>query len=121
LVDGAPQVVRCTIAADEHRIKVPLVAGSGATTPEFIRVALAKLPAPLADRLVGHDDAPLGQQLLHVAVAEREPEIEPDGVADDLRREPMAFVAWGGGVFIHAPSIPHPASREADQVILTVP
>jgi hypothetical protein len=33
-----------------------------------------------------------GQQFLEVAVAEREAQIEPDDVADDLRREPVSGV-----------------------------
>ena len=38
---------------------------------------------PDPDRLVADGDAALGQQLLDVAQAEREPGIEPDGVLDD--------------------------------------
>jgi hypothetical protein len=36
------------------------------------------------DRLARNIKAAFGQQLLDVAVAEREAQIEPDGVADDV-------------------------------------
>jgi len=45
---------------------------------------LADLPAPLPDSLVGQHNAPLGKQLLHIAIAQREPALQPDGIADDL-------------------------------------
>ena len=52
-----------------------LIEGSVVTRPESAptqggRVDLAELAAPLLDRLIGDDDAPLGQQLLDVTVAE---------------------------------------------------
>ena len=48
---------------------------------------------------VGDRDPVLGQQILDVTKAEGEPEIEPDRVIDDLRREPISRVAD----FPHAP------------------
>ena len=42
---------------------------------------------PAADRLVAGLDAALGQELLDVAVAEREAEVEPGRVPNDLGRE----------------------------------
>ena len=89
---------------------MPLVARARAVATERIGVGLAKLPAPLAHRLVGQDDTALREQLLHVTVTEGEPKVEPDRVADDLRREPMAFVVGGGILLIHARSIARRAS-----------
>ncbi len=48
---------------------------------------------PLPDHLVADHNAASGQRLVHVAQAEGEAEAEPDGVADDLGRKPMAGVA----------------------------
>ena len=48
-------------------------------------------PAP--NGLVGDHDAPLRQQIFDVAKAQCEPEIEPDRLLDDLRREPVPFAA----------------------------
>jgi hypothetical protein len=43
------------------------------------------------------DDATRGQQLLHHAQPEREAEVEPDGMADDLGREAIPGVAGASG------------------------
>src|SRR3979490_1036198 len=60
-------------------------------------------PAP--HRLIGNLQAALGEEILNVAVAQCEPEIKPDRVLDDGRREGM----WGvGGEPLHAGSLPPP-------------
>ncbi len=46
----------------------------------------------MADRLVGDKDAARGQPFLDIAIAQGEAEIEPDGVADDLRRRAVAGI-----------------------------
>src|SRR3954452_5083373 len=50
-----------------------------------------------------------------MAQAERKSEVEPDGVADDLGREPMSGVAGGGGrrhpVRLPNPTLPQQAAR----------
>ena len=52
----------------------------------------AELRSPTADRLVGHVDTTLGEQVLDVAVAQSEAEIEPDGLLDDDARQAVAAV-----------------------------
>jgi hypothetical protein len=47
----------------------------------------------LSDGLVGDDDATGRQQLLNHAQPEREAEVQPDGMADDLGQEPIPGVA----------------------------
>ena len=74
---------------------MPLVPWLGASVLQLIRVALPKLQTPLADGLMGHVDATLEQDLLYVAVAQREAIIEPDAMADDLAGEAMVLVAFG--------------------------
>jgi len=105
-----------TIDTNEDLIEGPFVARARTTMAQGIGVLLAERAAPLPDGLVGDDDAALGEQLLHVPVAEREAEGQPDGVANDLRREPMPRVAGGGCLFIHAPSIAYSPVRETAQL-----
>ena len=50
-------------------------------------------------------DAPLRQQFFHVAVAEGKAIVEPDGVRNDVLREPKAFVGWDSSICCHAGSI----------------
>ena len=44
-------------------------------------------------RFVGDVEPSFGQELLGIEIAQSEPEIEPDRVLDDFRREAMAAVA----------------------------
>ena len=70
-----------------------VVASSRQPAADLIGERLAELP----NRLVAHFDAPRRQQLIDVAQAQGEAEIEPDGMADDLGREPVAGVVGEGG------------------------
>jgi hypothetical protein len=48
---------------------------------------MSKFEYPAPDCLIRDIESSLGQELFDIAVAEREPGIEPHGVTDDLRRE----------------------------------
>ena len=52
---------------------------------------------PLADGFMADGDAARSQQLVYHTQAERETEIQPDGVADDLSREAIARLGRAGG------------------------
>ena len=66
------------------------------------------IQAPIVVGFVADDDATRGQQLLHHAQTEREAEIQPNGVADDLGWESIAGVAGGSGCR-HPTRLPFPA------------
>jgi hypothetical protein len=55
----------------------------------------SELEHPPAHCLVGNVQAPLGQEFLDIPVPEREPQVEPDGVPNDLRRELVASIGDG--------------------------
>jgi len=76
--------------------QVPFVAWLRASVPQLISVVLPKLQTPLADGFMGDVDPALEQQLLHLAVTQREAVIEPDPMADDLAGEAVVLVAFGG-------------------------
>src|SRR4029450_7919035 len=80
---------------------MPFVACVGASTLQPIRVVLPKLQTPLADGLMGHVDAALEQEFLHVAVAQREAIIQPDAMANDFPRAALVLVAFGGSGWRH--------------------
>jgi hypothetical protein len=92
LIHSPPEIMALPIDREEDFIQLPLVAWLRASAAELIGIGLAEFPTPLADRLIGDDDPAREQQFLHIAVAEAEPEIEPDRVADDLGREAVVFV-----------------------------
>jgi hypothetical protein len=56
----------------------------------------------LTDGLIGHGDATLEQEFLHVAVAQGEAIVKPDPVADDVAGKAVVFVARGVGRRGHA-------------------
>ena len=66
----------------------PIEAGAGAGCWR----RSAELGAPLPDRLVAEDDPASQHHLLDLTEAEREAVVEPDTVADDLRREAKPLV-----------------------------
>jgi len=95
LINRPPQPVLLARDRDHDLIEVPDVAAARRLAPEAARVVWSKLQSPAADRLIGDDDAALQQHLLNQQPAQRKPEIQPDGMGDDLRWKPMAFVADG--------------------------
>ena len=66
-----------------------------------LRAALAQLRGddrpevvhPASDYFVGNCNSAVREPILDVTKAECEPEIEPDRLIDDLRREPISRVA----------------------------
>ncbi len=54
--------------------------------------ARAEFVAPAADRLVTDDDTALEQQFFNITQAELEPEVPPNRVTNDRRREPVAVI-----------------------------
>ena len=68
-----------------HLVEVPLRAWPGTKPTEVAGESWPELQNPAPDCFIGDVEPALGQELLHVAVAQGEPEIEPDRVPDDLR------------------------------------
>ena len=64
----------------------------------YIGEIVTELQTPVA-RLVSHDDAPRGQQPLHVTVAQRKAKIHPCSVADDRGRIAVIRVRSLGVVY----------------------
>src|SRR4051795_12023773 len=96
------------------------------TPLDLIGEVLAKLQRPLPHALVADDDAARRQHLLDHAQAEREPEIQPDSVADDLGREAIAGIAGANGCRhpLRLPALPpirKPASSQVDGASSPVP
>jgi hypothetical protein len=106
-----------TIHRHEHLIQVPLVAGSGPSMPELMGIGLAARAAPLPYRFLRHDAATGEQELLPIAGAETEAEIQPDAMTDELGREAVVPAAVARGC-IHARRMAHAseAGQPAQQV-----
>jgi hypothetical protein len=74
---------------------VPLVAWPWPATAQAVSKAGGEFLAPASHRLVRDDDTAFSQDQLNITQAEAEHVVQPDGVADDLGREPMTVV-WVG-------------------------
>ena len=95
LIDGSPKPVFPAADRDDDFIQMPDIVARWFLAAQPASIVGAEFPAPSADRLVGEDDAPLEQQFFDKSQAQRKPEIQPDGMGDDLLRETVILVADG--------------------------
>jgi len=95
LVDGPPQILQATVDVHEQFVQVPRVAQGSLPLPQDTSVRRTELLTPLPNRLVGHSDAPLSEEIFGIAEAQTETVVQPDGMTDDFRRESVATVAGG--------------------------
>src|SRR5207248_1717668 len=116
VIDGAPQVHPFAGDANHHLIEVPPVARSWAAPSKPAGEPGPELQNPPPHRFIGNLEASLGEEFLHVAVAQGEAKIKPDRVLDDRRREAMSAI----GRLIHAAILPCRATR-SNPVSVTMP
>ena len=70
---------------------MPGVARRGPSLPQVPGNGLAKLKKPPPDSFVGDIEAALREEVFYVSIAQSEPGVEPDCVADDFRWKPVAL------------------------------
>ena len=92
LIDRAPQPVRLASNRDDDLIHMPFVAASRRALADLIGERLAELLPPLAHGLVRYANPARRQHFLDHTKAQRKPEIQPNGIADDFRRKAMAAI-----------------------------
>ncbi len=59
----------------------------------LVGIVRTELHAPLPNGFTGNDDSSLSQQIFDVCKAQREPMVEPHGLADDLGWEAITTIA----------------------------
>jgi hypothetical protein len=91
--DGTPEIHPHTGDPDHHFIQMPSIARPRPTPAQPSRNWRAELQHPTPHRFIGDVEPAFGEQFLHVAVAQREAELEPDCMLDDLGRKTMAAIA----------------------------
>ena len=92
VVDGAPQVHPLPGDPDDHLVEVPSRARAWAALPQLARDQRAEFQHPAPHRFIRDVEPTLGEQFLHVSVAQGEGEIKPDRVLNDLGRKAMAAI-----------------------------
>ena len=82
LVDGPPEIPQATLDVHEQFVQVPRVAQAPLPAAEDPGIRRTEPPTPLPNRLVGHGDAPLSEEIFGIAEAQTETVVEPDGVME---------------------------------------
>ena len=93
LIDGAPEIAPLTLDGHEEFVQVPRVTQATLSPLEPTGILGTEFLTPLPDGFVGNDNSALCQEILDISEAQAEAMVEPDGVADDLRRESVSSVA----------------------------
>ena len=83
----------------EDLSNIECVAVALMSTLQATSVLGPKLDAPKADRVATDCDASFGQEILNISMTQVETKVQPNGIADDFKRESMAFVG------IHPPML----------------
>src|SRR5208282_6693787 len=107
-VDGAPQIDHAPIDFQIDLVKMPDRVRLGTALPQFRCNDRSEMIHPASDCLVRNCNSALREQVLDVAKAEGEPEIEPDRLANDLRWKSISGVAD----FRHALRLPSRRRRD---------
>src|SRR5271169_474694 len=107
-VDGAPQVNHAPIDFQINLVKMPDRMRFGTALAQLRCNDRPEMIYPASDCLVRNCNSALGEQILDVTKAKREPEIEPDRLVNYLRREPISGVAD----FRHALRLPSRPRRD---------
>src|SRR5271166_3217441 len=92
-VDGAPQVNHAPIDFQIDLVKMPDRMRFGTALAQFRCNDRSEMIHPASDCFVRNYNSALREQILDVTKAKGEPEIEPDRLVNDLRREPISGVA----------------------------
>ena len=92
-VDGAPQIDHAPIDFQIDLVKMPDRMRLGTALPQFRCNDRPEMIHPASDSFARNCNAALREQVLDIAKAKREPEIEPDRLMNDLWREPISGVA----------------------------
>src|SRR6516225_8831954 len=82
------------LAGDPHHhlVQMPAVAWPRATPAQPSGDHRPELQHPTPHRFVGEFEPTLGEQILHVAVAQGEAKVEPNRVLDNRRRKAVAAI-----------------------------
>jgi hypothetical protein len=71
------------------------------------------------DRLIGDIEPTFGQDFLHISITERELQVEPDGMPDDLGRELVTAIEDGLHSLPYRASAPY-VSRSRDNAFIPI-
>src|SRR6266851_8978927 len=92
VVGRAPEIHPLASDPDHHLVQVPAIARPRTVMPQPLRDHRSEFQYPIADALVGEVEPTLCKQLLNVAIAQGEAQVEPNRVLNHGRREPVPAI-----------------------------
>src|SRR5215469_13475262 len=92
LIHGSPKIVLLAINPNENLTQVPAITETTLTLLQVSSIVGTELLAPDSNGFIRDDNAAFGEKILDITEAHAEAMINPDGVADDFRGEPMAMI-----------------------------
>jgi hypothetical protein len=93
LVDSSPQIVLFALNFHEDLIYIESITIALVLSAKSSWEFGPELRAPKPDSLIANRYAPFRHQILDISMAQIEPVVEPNGVANDFRRESVTFVS----------------------------
>jgi hypothetical protein len=91
IVDRTPEPAAFSSDDDRHLVQVPMIAGLRTSPREVPGDDRAELQEPAAHRLGRHIQTSLGEHLLDVTQAQREPGVQPDRAPEHAGRKAMTL------------------------------
>jgi hypothetical protein len=109
MVHRAPEIVALAVNREKRFIRMPFVSRSGLSTAQLVRIGLAGCAATIPYGFICEGVPALRHQRRAIPAAEAKTEVQPDPMAGDLGREPLALVGISDRSCDHAASMPHAA------------
>ena len=92
VVDRAPEIHPLASDPDHHLVKVPAIARPRTALPQPLRDRRSEFQHPATDALVGEVEPTLCKQLLDIAIAQGEAQVEPNRMLNHGRRETVPAI-----------------------------
>ena len=114
MVDGTPQIHVLACDPNDHFVEMPAIARSRTAPSQAPSDCRSEFEHPTANALVRDVEAALGKQLLDIAIAQGEAEVQPHCVLDDDRRKTMPAIGDRSHAPQPTPNPSDPAGRFPD-------
>src|ERR1700674_3530406 len=103
LIHRASEILLLSVDSNEDFVQVPNIAEPALTPLQFSGIVGTELMTPDSDCFIRDDDSAFGEKILDVSQAQAETMVNPEGVADDFRRETVTVI--GRPIVLHQISV----------------
>lgn len=101
-INGSPQVHSPAIYRDKNLIQMPARIGARPGLSQACGICSTEFQTPAPGSFIGYVDTTFSEQILYVAKTQREAEVQPDCILDDLGWKAMT----GIGNLLHRMTVP---------------